>query len=225
MPADLINLGVTGIIAEIQKSIRKGVGRKKAILLYEAAIKSIGVPASQGIRHKMKLCTESILHLTNQIASIEQEMANQLKTIEIANSLLAIKGIGVVTLAGFLGEIGDPGRFTDWKQIRKLSGYNLVEISSGEHKGRRNISKRGRSALRNYLYQMALMVSAKNKEFKQIYQYFISRKQNPLKKKQALVAVAMKLIRVIWTLATKNVSYDPIKVLGEYRQEQLKEVA
>jgi transposase len=225
MPEDLINLGVLGIVAEIHKSVKKGVGQKKATLLYEAAIRSIGVPASQVIRQKMKLYIDSIVHLTNQIAFIEQEMENQLKATEMGESLLEIKGIGVVTLAGFLGEIGDPRRFKDWKQIRKLSGYNLVETSSGEHRGRRSISKRGRPALRSYLYQMALMVSVKNKEFRQIYRYLITRRQNPLRSKQALIAVAMKLIRVIWTLTIKKVTYDPSKVLGEYRLGQLKEVA
>lgn len=225
MPEDLRKLGVIGILSEIRKGIKKGVGLKKATLLYETAIESIGAPAPQVIRQKMKLFIESVMHLTNQINIIEQEMTVQLKATGIGDNILSIKGIGIVTASGFLGEIGDPSRFNDWKQIRKLSGYNLVEKSSGELKGRRKISKRGRAALRNYLYQMALIVSAKNPEFKQLYQYLITRRQNPLKKKQALIVVAMKLIRVIWTLITKKVPYDPTKVLGEHRYMQLKEVA
>lgn len=225
MPEDLRRLGVVGILAEIRKGVKKGVGLKKATLLYEAAVKSIGVSAPQVIRQKIKLYLESVTQLTKHITSIEEEMAKQLKAIGFGERILAIKGIGVVTAVGFLGEIGDPSRFTNWKQIRKLSGYNLKEKSSGEHKGRRSISKRGRSALRNNLYQMALMVSSKNTEFKQLYQYLITRRQNPLEKKQALVAVAMKLIRVIWALITKKEAYDPTKVLGEYRSMQLKDVA
>ena len=49
--------------------------------------------------------------------------------------LLAIKGIGVVTVAGFIAEIGDIGRFEHPKQIQKLAGLNLRENSSGKHKG------------------------------------------------------------------------------------------
>ena len=35
--------------------------------------------------------------------------------------LLAIKGIGVVTVAGFIAEVGDIGRFEHPKQIQKLA--------------------------------------------------------------------------------------------------------
>jgi len=225
MPEDLRQLGAVGILIEIRKAVKKGVGIKKATLLYEAAIKSIGAPAPRVARQKMELLMESLTQLMNQIVSIEKEMAIQLKATGIEKYILGIKGIGVVTAAGFLGEIGDPSRFTDWKQIRKLSGYNLVEKSSGEHQGQRSISKRGRAALRNSLYQMALVVSSKNQEFKQLYRYLLKRRQNPLKKKQALVAIAMKLIRVIWTLIVKKVPYNPDQVLGEYRSMQLEEVA
>jgi len=46
-----------------------------------------------------------------------------------------------------------------------------------------------------------------------------------LKAKQALVAVACKLLRVMFTLARENRLYDPEKVMGAYRQQQLKIVA
>lgn len=222
MPSDLKQLGVSGIVEEIRKSTKKGVGQKKAVALYQAAINTIGVPASQTVRQKLHLLTESFIQLSSQIDLIEQEMEKQLQLTGIAEYILSIKGIGIVTACGFLGEIGDPSRFTDWKQIQKLSGFNLVEQSSGEHTGRRKISKRGRSALRNYLYQMALMVSYKNDEFKALYHYLINRSQNPLKRKQALVVVAIKLIRIIWTLIAKREHYDPSKVLGDYRKVQLK---
>lgn len=34
-----------------------------------------------------------------------------------AKKLLAVKGIGIITVAGFLAEVGDLGRFTSPKQI------------------------------------------------------------------------------------------------------------
>lgn len=49
-----------------------------------------------------------------------------------------------------------------------------------------------------------------------------TRRQNPLKGKQALVVIACKLLRVMFTLAKENRLYDPEKVLGAYRQQQLK---
>jgi len=222
MPAELRQLGEDGIIAEIRNGVKKGVGPKKAKLLYYAAVNTIGLPATQAVRRKLTMLLDSLRQLQDQLESMEEEMEKQLHATGIGPYILSIPGVGVVTATGFLGEIGDPGRFTSWKQIRKLSGYNLVEQSSGERQGRRTISKRGRSALRNHLYQMALMVACKNEPFKQLYRHLLHRNQNPLKKKQALVVVAMKLLRVIWILITKKECYDPSKVLGDYRNQQLK---
>jgi len=52
--------------------------------------------------------------------------------------------------------------------------------------------------------------------------YFKTRPKNPLKKKQALIAIANKLM---FALIKKNESYKPGLVLGEIRESHLKEVA
>ena len=63
--------------------------------------------------------------------------------------ILGIPGIGVVTAASLLGEIGDPMRFDHPRQICKMAGYNLIEDSSGKNKSGTKISKRGRKNLRS----------------------------------------------------------------------------
>ncbi|MCL6592135.1 MAG: IS110 family transposase [Firmicutes bacterium] len=224
-PEGLKKLGVIGIIAEFKKAVKRGVGKKRAEALYQAACNTIGLPAHEGIKMKLRLCLDDFKSLTARMETVEQEMEKQLKATGIGDCLLSIKGIGVVIAAGLLGEIGDPSRFVSWKQIRKLAGFNLAEDSSGERKGQHEISKRGRPLLRSYLYQAALVMAAKNKEFSELYRYLINRKQNPLKKKQALVAIASKLIRVIQTLISRKERYDPTKVLGPIREIQLQEAA
>jgi transposase len=62
----------------------------------------------------------------------------------------------------------------------------LVVDSSGERKGRQKISKRGRPLLRSYLYKIALVMVAKNKKYSELYRYLLNRRENPLKRKQAL---------------------------------------
>ncbi|MDN5346841.1 MAG: transposase [Clostridia bacterium] len=150
---------------------------------------------------------------------------NILRGIDIAGYLLSIPGIGLVTVAGFLGEIGDPQNYEHWKQIQKLAGLNLSEQSSGQKNGQSKISKRGRAELRNLLYQASLTLVAKNREFKTLYHYFLTRQQNPLKKKQALIAIALKLLRVMYGLVRKKENYNPNKVLGDYRKAQLQKAA
>ena len=91
--------------------------------------------------------------------------------------------------------------------------------------GSKKISKRGRPGLRNVLYLASLVLVAKNAEFKALYNYFKTRAENPLKKKQALIAISMKLIRVIFALVKNRTLYDPAKVFGEYRAAQLQQAA
>lgn len=104
--------------------------------------------------------------------------------------LLAIKGVGSITIAGFIAEVGDIRRFSSPKQIQKYAGLELVENSSGKHKGRSRISKRGRRKLRKILYQVMIPLLARNEEFRKIYDYYVTRVQNPLKRRQAMVAVS-----------------------------------
>ena len=67
----------------------------------------------------------------------------QISLLEIPNiaKLLAIKGIGIMTVAGFIAEVGDIGRFEHPKQIQKLAGLNLKEDSSGKQKGKTTLSR------------------------------------------------------------------------------------
>lgn len=76
--------------------------------------------------------------------------------------------------------------------------------------------------LRNILYQAALVMVAKNTEMKLLYHYLTDRKENPLCKKQALVVIAIKIIKVLLALVNKQQVYDAEKVLGEYRITQIK---
>ena len=65
------------------------------------------------------------------------------------------------------------------------------------------------------MYEAAISVIGKNKEFKEIYDYYRMRNKNPLKKMQAVIAVACKLIRIFYMILTKGVAYDGEKMLRD----------
>lgn len=122
-------------------------------------------------------------------------LEEEVRKILRLKKLLAIKAVGIVTIAGFLAETGDISRFTSPKQIQKLAGLELRENSSGKHKGRFSISKRGRKRLRKILLQVVLPLICGNSEFGSVYEYYTTRIKNPLKSKQTMIAVACKLVR------------------------------
>ena len=148
-------------------------------------------------------------------AELKAKQATEAKIKTIANlipginKILKIKGIGIITAAGFIAEVGDLTRFSHPKQIIKLAGLNLRENSSGEHKGQTTISKRGRKRLRALLFRAMLPLIAKNEEFKQLHKYYTTRAVNPLKKMQSITALCGKLIRILYAIITKDIEYDP----------------
>jgi hypothetical protein len=88
------------------------------------------------------------LELVNRlIAEIEHKMEITLNKVPCSSRLLSIKGLGVISVGGIIGEVGDFKKFRTQSEIMKLAGLDLYEISSGKWKGRSRISKRGRSLL------------------------------------------------------------------------------
>ena len=58
---------------------------------------------------------------------------------------------------------------------------------------------------------------AKNQEFRELHQYYTTR-PNPLKKKQSLILLCCKLIRIFFVLMTKKTAYDPVKMMNDIRR-------
>ena len=112
IPKFVLELGEDGVLDEIKKAVKKTVGRKKAAQLVEAAKDSIGVDYGEyAARFKIQQLMEELELITSQLEAIEAEMAETLKKTEISEYLLSITGMGVVSLATCLGELGDPLRF------------------------------------------------------------------------------------------------------------------
>jgi len=221
-PAFMLAMDEGDILAEIKKAVKKTVGAKVVKRLIEAARDSVGV--DYGLKAaKMRLgwLIEELEMMEKQLSEIEQAMEVELHKTGYAEQLLGVKGIGIVTAASFLGEVGDPLRFQNARQIANYAGYNLVEDSSGISKSGTCISKRGRKQLRNILYQMAFTMVGNNSEMKALHKHLTLRQKNPLKKKQSLVVISKKIITVIYSLLKKRACYKPELVLGAVRKEMM----
>lgn len=218
-PEKVLQKGVDGIAARWRKDKLRPLGLKRAMRLVEAAKNSVGV--REGLRAaetslRMLLAEyEMKKQQLEEIMVLVEELIYQIPGIK---EVLKIKGIGLVTAAGLMAEVGDLSRFDHPKQIQKLAGLNIRENSSGKHKGKTTISKRGRRRLRALLFQGIMPVVAKNPEFRRLHQYYTTRAQNPLKKKQSLILLCCKLIRIIFVLMKKQVAYDPQKMMNDIQR-------
>ncbi len=216
LPVDVVKTGAEGINQLWRTNKLRAVGMKRAQTLYETAKHSMGcTEGSIAARMEIRLLLEDYHAKHTQYDSVMALVEELCEQIPAVQKLLAIKGIGLLTIAGFFAEVGDLGRFQSPKQIQKLAGLAIRENSSGKHRGQSGISKRGRHRLRALLFRAILPVVATNQEFGEIHGYYTRRKENPLKKKQSLITLCCKLIRVFFALATKDEDYDPVRLLGD----------
>ena len=94
----------------------------------------------------------------------------------------------------------------------------LVASSSGKHKGETKISHRGRKRLRYWLFQAEKSAVAHAEEFKELHVYYTTREKNPLKKMQSLIAIACKLLRIIFTILKKGIQAGKPGCIGSKRE-------
>lgn len=181
------------------------IKKERIEALYTAAKTSVGIKQGQeGIVMEIKNILRLIEATDIFVFDLEQKMSESLKLIPYSQSILSIKGIGTVTAAGLIGEVGDFRQFKTISEITKLAGLDLFEISSGKHKGTRRISKRGRSLMRKFLFNAAVQMISQVGIMKETYQNYLKRGMIKMK---ALTAIARKLLRIIFALVRDQSQY------------------
>jgi transposase len=212
-PQDVLKFERSTITEIISKSsYRKAQAAKKTLDLFEAAQESIGLKeVSEADRYRLKRCLEEVMRSEILLKEVAIQMKSMLKQIPCSKYLLSIPGVGPVSAAVFLGELGNPIHFTHPKQIIKYSGYDPQERDSGNRVGRKRISKKGRWLLRRILFFMTMKVVQECKFFRDYYQHKLENENRfgqLLKKKEALCAVTLKLIKVIFALIRDKRGYQ-----------------
>ncbi len=205
-PESIIAIG-NEALCEILKKISRGkLGQDCAKQIFEAAEKSVGI--SEGKESILLEINHLVLNIRNEdrfIESLESLMKQYLKEVPYSHSILSIKGIGDVTAAGLIGEVGDFRKFSTIAEMMKLAGLDLYEISSGRKKGQRRISKRGRSYLRKLLFFAAINVVKAKGILHGQYQKMLNRGMPKIK---ALIAMCRKVLRITFAIVRDDTEYD-----------------
>lgn len=197
---------------QIQRDAKvRAAGIKRAQTLVEAAQNSVGLEASEAARLEIWVLVNDYILKAEQLKRLDEYLEEKVKEVPNVEKLLAIKGVGMSTVIGFIAEVGDIGRFTDPKQIQKLAGLEIVKKSSGKKKGQPRISKRGRRKLRRTMYESARALMTWNPAFQNVFLYYRNRTKNPLGGMQAKIAVACKAIRIFYVVLQTGCDFDEEK--------------
>lgn len=149
-----------------------------------------------------------ILNLYNEINSKIDSIDKQLSTIikDLNSPTLSIPGIGVISCASIISEFGDISKFNNPGQMLSFAGLEPGVIQSGTIDIKGKMVKRGSGYLRHSLMNVAMVVICNNRTF---YNYYYKKRSEGKCHRVALSHVCKKLIRVIYTLETKQLLFDP----------------
>ena len=204
-PKKLLFAGIDKLNAIIKKVSRGRLGTDRAKQLHEAAKRTVGIKeGKESILVEINYLVSKIAAEDHYIKDLEKQMGVYLKKIPYSHIILSIKGIGPVTTAGLIGEVGDFRNFKTISEVLKLAGLDLYEISSGAHQGCRRISKRGRVLMRKLLYFAAINTTRKNGILHSTYQRHLAKGMPRIK---ALIAIARKLLGIIFALVRDHSNY------------------
>lgn len=215
LPQDILSNELSELIDLYKEDTDlKCVSSKKVSKLKELAAQSIGL--TEGLemaRIEIQMLVEQYRLLLKNYDFLADQLNQLVQGSLEFEYILSIPGIGPHTAVEILSETGSFTNYENPRQLIKLAGLTLRENSSGEHKGQKKISKRGRKKLRSALYRAIFPMIRCNIAFKNLYTYYIERPDNPLKKKEAMVALCSKLLKVIHGLCKKQQYFDPINMM------------
>jgi transposase len=120
--------------------------------------------------------------------------------------LTSISGTGKASASSFLIELGDINNFATHKQLTAYIGTDPTIFQSGTSVNiRGSISKRGNSHLRRTIWHMARAATVWNTTLKA---YYDKKRSEGKTFKQSVIAVANKLIRIIFSMLKNNTKYE-----------------
>lgn len=214
-PDDIKQLGLKPLTDVLRKISRCQLGESRARELYQAAVESVGI--RQGITamtEEIEMNMEQLEVAEKQLNKTEERIKAILKDIPVSKILMSIKGIGPILTAGLISEVGNFRAYNRLREVEKLAGLNLYEISSGKHRGKKRISKMGKAHLRKTLYFACLNLVREGGVFHEKYQQHLAKGMD---KTKALVAISRQLLKMVYAMARDNRKYEE-----DYKKRKVK---
>ncbi|MNO88964.1 Transposase IS116/IS110/IS902 family protein [compost metagenome] len=138
-------------------------------------------------------------------------MESMAESIETYHLLRTIPGVGPLTAAMLIAEIGDIKRFPSVKQLTAFAGLDSAVHESGTFKSKKNrISKRGSSYLRTALYQATVCAISRQIHGPRnsiLFQFYQQKRNEGKPAKVAIVATSHNLLRIIFGMWTSGQAF------------------
>ena len=209
-PEAITLLSTRELVAIARKASRGRIKEGEIAKLQTMAKETIGVKVGGDMFSlALDILLSQIEHLQGKIDLLEKKIADLSKNLE--PYLVSIPGIGPITNAITLAEIGNFNRFIGLDGAEKLVAFAGIDPklkTSGQFVGKTKMSKRGSPYLRCAIRQSAFVAvfTAKDPMFSKIYEKQINRGKHF---EVALSHVERKMLHVIYSLLKNKTEYVP----------------
>ena len=141
--------------------------------------------------------------LSRQILRVDGEIRRRASVDEDVRFLLSLTGVDVYTALLIRSEIGDISRFLDYKRLVSWAGMAPSIHQSGSVEIRGGITKQGSRMLRWALVEAAWVAVRHDGRMRAFYKRVKHRRGSG----KAIVAVACKMLKIIWYMLTRREVY------------------
>lgn len=204
IPSKIAATRIDTLTNTIYKASKGHHGRDTARALKELAVSSIGA-GSPYYAVQIRLVVQFIRFLQSQVEIYN----NELKVILDKHfpKFLLVPGVGYVTAACIIGEIGNISRFSSADKLLAYAGLDPSVYQSGSYNANSlTISKRGSSYLRWAIHQVSFVIVHKDNTFSN---YYLKKRGEGKHHLVALGHVSKKLTRVIFSLLKSDTEFVP----------------
>lgn len=172
------------------------------IQLKELAKNTIGT-SNEIYIYELEMYLKLYFNLDNEIKRLDEKIELIIK--ELNPPTLSIPGIGLASCAGIISEYGDIKRFKSADAMVAFAGLEPSIIQSGTLEFKGKMVKRGSGHLRYLLMNVAAFSIMHNETFAM---YYYKKREEGKCHRVALSHLAKKIIRIIYSLETKNILFD-----------------
>ena len=205
-PIDFETISSESLAELLAQLSRQKIGAAKAEQLKAAASSSFGITfAKNSFTFQLKALIEQISFIENQVKETESEISNIMRKLD--SPITTITGIGNVTGAAIISEIGDISKFDNPRKLVAFAGLDATATQSGEFEASHNVmSKRSSPYLRKAIFQAALIASFHDPVLSVYYQKKKAEGKHHL---TCVGAVARKMCNIIYAVLKNNQPYVP----------------
>ncbi len=200
---------VRGLLREFGVTIGAGPSRVRPALL--EALSDPEAPVPEALHGLLVSVMGDVGQLEERIAEVERQLKALVPSLPLAELLQTIPGVGLMNATALSALVGHYGRFPTGRKFAGWLGVTPSERSSGKRRWLGSISKAGDTYLRTLLISgsRAVLLAAhrtKRPDRLQAWALEVERRRG---RNRAAVAVANKLGRIVWAVATRGAPFHP----------------